>query len=168
LQEAGRVLSAGLTLLLVLVACSTLLLAVFSNSFAFMVAGAGIDNGAIKGEGRAVELISRHSPTAVVVVALMPLEHTPMEYVTPPTPEDVSRVILAARLAMPETPLLLGCARPKGNAKSRLDILAIDAGVNGIAYPSEEGFEHALAKGLKPQIHDECCALMYQHIRGSR
>jgi hypothetical protein len=128
----------------------------------------GLDNGAIKGEGRAVELISGHSPAAVVVVALMPLEHTPMEHVTPPTPEDVSRVILAARLAMPTTPLLLGCARPRGEAKSRLDILAVDAGVNGIAYPSEEGHEHALSRGLKPQIHDECCALMYRHIRGAR
>ncbi len=128
----------------------------------------GLDNGEIKGEGNAIELISKHSPAAVVVVTLMPLEHTPMELVTPPTPDEVSRVILAARLAMPETPLLLGCARPRGEAKSRLDTLAIDAGVNGVAYPSEEGYEHALARGLKPQIHDECCALMYRHIRGAR
>jgi len=124
----------------------------------------GLDSGAIKGEKNAVRLLSRYSPAAVVIVALMPLEHTPMEHAVPPSPIDVSRVMLAARLGLPETPILLGCARPKGEAKAELDVLAIKAGVNGIAYPSEEGYEYALSRGLKPLIHDECCALLYRNI----
>lgn len=127
----------------------------------------GIDGGAIKGEAKAVELVAEHRPLAVVVVGLMPLEETPMCDATPPQPEYVARVVVAARLASPGVPLLLGCARPKGDAKSRLDVLAIGAGVNGIAYPSEEGYEYAVARGLFPSVHDECCALLYRHVRGA-
>jgi uncharacterized radical SAM superfamily protein len=127
----------------------------------------GIDGGAIKGEANAVELVAGHNPLAVVVVGLMPLENTPMCNVTPPSPEDVARVVVATRLAVPGVPLLLGCARSKGDAKSRLDVLAIGAGVNGIAYPSEEGYEYAVARGLHPSMHDECCALLYKHVQGA-
>lgn len=122
----------------------------------------GMHYGKLKGEKAALEMISRYNPAAVVVVALMPLSDTEMEHVSPPRPLDVARVVLASRLVMPKVPLLLGCARPRGQHKVRTDILAIKAGVNGVAYPSEEACEFAEKLGLSTKFHEKCCSLIWQ------
>lgn len=127
----------------------------------------GLQYGRIEGERRALQIISKHRLGALVVVAFMPLEQTPMEHVAPSSPLDIARVILASRFTMPDTPLLLGCARPRGEHKSETDTLAIRAGVNGIAYPSREGYDFAREKGLTINFSEECCALMYRDFNAS-
>lgn len=124
----------------------------------------GIHYGKLEGERQALAMILKHRHAAVVVVALMPLAHTPMEHAAPPSPWDVARVILASRLSMPSTPLLLGCARPRGMHKIKTDILAIKAGVDGIAYPSEEVCNFAQKSGLNIEFHQECCSLLWQEL----
>jgi len=124
----------------------------------------GIHYGKLRGEGRALEIISKYRPKAVIIVALMPLEQTPMECVTPSSPFDITRVILAARFMMPKAPLILGCARPGGEHKAKTDVLAIKAGVSGIAYPSEEGYSFAKKAGLDVRFSEECCALIYRDL----
>ncbi|HJX23989.1 MAG TPA: radical SAM protein [Candidatus Bathyarchaeia archaeon] len=124
----------------------------------------GIDDGIIKGEKNAINILSGYNPSALVVVSLMPLEHTSLDKVNPPTPSEISRVLLAARLAFPDKPLMLGCARSNGDARAAVDILAIKAGVNGIAFPSEEGYDYAVRSGLKPIFSEECCSLVYRDI----
>src|SRR4030042_760075 len=121
----------------------------------------GIHYGQIKGERQAVTMISQYHPAAIVVVALMPLDHTPMETASPPSPLDIARVVLVTRLLMPTTPLLLGCARPRGMHKVKTDILSIKAGVNGIAYPSEEACNLAQKMGLNFDFHQHCCSLIW-------
>lgn len=124
----------------------------------------GIHYGRLRGEKQALETISKCSPAAVVIVALTPLEDTPMETVIAPSPLDIARVVLASRLLMPNVPLLLGCARPRGIHKVKTDILAIRAGVNGIAYPSEEACKLATKLGLGISFHEECCSLLWQNV----
>ena len=124
----------------------------------------GIHYGKLKGEREALAMILKHRPAAVVVVALMPLAHTPMEQVAPPSPLEIARVVLAARLLMPTIPLLLGCARPRGKHKVKTDILATKAGVNGIAYPSEEVCNFAKNLGLDFRFHQQCCSLLWQDL----
>ncbi|MFW9978844.1 MAG: hypothetical protein ACFFEJ_12245, partial [Candidatus Thorarchaeota archaeon] len=89
-----------------------------------------------------------------------PLEHTPMENITPSSPMDIARVLLAARLALPNRPVILGCARPHGEHRRMTDTLAIMAGINGIAYPTEVGYEFAEGLGLQLKMSDKCCSLM--------
>lgn len=120
----------------------------------------GLHHGEIRGELEALKIIAENEPAAVVVIALMPLPGTPMEGISPPKPMDVARIVLAARLLMPHKPILLGCARPRGRHKVETDKLAIDAGVQGIAYPSDEGVDHAAERGLKPTFQNLCCALI--------
>jgi len=124
----------------------------------------GMHYGKLKGERAALEIISRHNPAAVVIVAFMPIANTRMEHVSPPRALDVARVVLASRLLMPEAPLLLGCARPRGQHKVETDILAIKAGVNGIAYPSDEACELAQELGLSTRFHEKCCSLLWQDL----
>ncbi len=121
---------------------------------------AGLHYGELIGEAKAIEMIAKHEPNSVVVVAFMPLDQTPMHDVTPASPMDIARVILATRLAIPKKPLILGCARPLGAHRRETDRLAIDAGVNGIAYPSDEGYEYAEGKGFKLSFADQCCSLI--------
>ncbi|MHA1216935.1 MAG: radical SAM protein [Candidatus Thorarchaeota archaeon] len=120
----------------------------------------GLHRGRLRGESNAIRMIAKYRPESVIVVAFKPLEMTPMEHTTPPTPWDITRVIVAARLAMPEFPLILGCARPHGEHRRKTDVLAIRAGVNGIAYPTEAAYYFAKKLGLRMLMSDQCCSLM--------
>ncbi len=124
----------------------------------------GIHYGKLKGEEETLRMLSKYHSAAVIIVALNPLERTPMEHLTPPSPLDIARVTLASRLLLQDTPIILGCARPLGEHKSETDILAIKAGVNGIAYPSEEGYNYAKKIGLEIRFSEECCALMSKDL----
>jgi len=122
----------------------------------------GIHYGRLLGERRAVEMLSRHDPAALVIVAFTPLADTPMEHASVPTPVDIARVVLASRLSMPHIPIALGCARPRGAHKARIDALAIRAGVNGLAYPSIQAYNLAKRLKLDIEFHEECCSLLWK------
>jgi uncharacterized radical SAM superfamily protein len=47
---------------------------------------------------------------------------------------------------------MLGCARPLGLMKREIDRLAIDAGLNGIAYPADGIVDYAYFLLPTPQI----------------
>ena len=74
----------------------------------------GLHYGEIEGEMHALEMVAKHSISALVIVVLQPMRQTPMENVQPPTPETVARFIAAARLRIPHAPFSLSCARPLG------------------------------------------------------
>ncbi|MHA1770326.1 MAG: radical SAM protein [Candidatus Thorarchaeota archaeon] len=120
----------------------------------------GLHYGQLHGEDNAIRMIAKYRPESVIVVAFKPLDHTPMEQTIPATPEDIIRVILGARLVIREFPVVLGCARPHGEHRRTTDRLAIRAGVNGIAYPTEEAYYFAKELGLEPVMSNECCSLM--------
>jgi uncharacterized radical SAM superfamily protein len=125
----------------------------------------GLDHGALGGEIEALDMISRTNPTGVVIIALSPLRKTPMASAKPPSAESIGKVLTVTRLAMKETPVLLGCARPIGQHKIDTDMYALKSGVNGIAYISKEGVDYAKSLGLNPIFRDVCCSLAYEMIR---
>jgi uncharacterized radical SAM superfamily protein len=122
----------------------------------------GLDFGKIKGERRALEMISRYPVTSLVLVVLMSHAGTPMSGVRAPAPAEIGDMFMEARLMFPTTPVLLGCARPVGDHKVMTDALALKAGLNGIAYPAEGIIELAVEMGLEPSFSEQCCALIYQ------
>ncbi len=124
----------------------------------------GLDYGKIKGEISALELIRRYNPNALVLVVLMQIEGTPMENIQSISPKTIARFITLARIMFPDIPLMLGCARPKGDHKVETDIMAIQSGINGIAYPSQEAIDFALEKGYPIRFSELCCSLIYQEI----
>ena len=117
--------------------------------------------GKMNGEWNALEMIQRHSPKILVLVLLMPLTGTPMASVEPPKLEEIGAFFQTARTALPATPVLLGCARPLGEIKVHIDRLAIDAGLNGVAYPAEGIVEYARQKGLEPKFINACCGVTW-------
>lgn len=117
----------------------------------------GLHFGEMKGEERAVEIISRFDVEQVVIVALMNIRGTPLWGVEPPGAKEVAQIILKARLSIPDAPLSLGCARRRGD--SLLEMLAIDAGINCMALPSDEAIHHAENYGLEIRYQMTCCSV---------
>lgn len=121
----------------------------------------GLHYGKIKGEMQALEMVAKHPNSALVIVVLNPMKHTPMETVQPPEPWIVARFIATARLRMPDVPISLSCTRPPGQHRVESDLMAIQAGINRIAMPSEEAVEKAQEMGLTIEFHKTCCSKSY-------
>jgi uncharacterized radical SAM superfamily protein len=119
----------------------------------------GLHYGRMLGEENALEIVARHPVSALILVILMPILSTPMRNVEPPPPEEVGAFFARARLRLPATPVYLGCARPGGAHKQRTDRLAVDMGLNGVAYPAQGIVAHARSRGLEPAFHEACCSI---------
>ena len=125
----------------------------------------GLHYGELKGELEALKMISKYSPSAVITIAFMPIRGTPMENVSPPEPEDIAKILASAKLLMPETPLVLGCMRPKGEHRKRTDMLAVRAGVNAVAFPVEEAIQLAESLKLEISFSPLCCSQIFEDIQ---
>jgi len=117
----------------------------------------GIGHGRIRGEYAAIDMIAHYDIAQLVIVALMRIPGTPAAGATGPKAEQVADIIAAARLQIPDVPISLGCARQRGN--SRLEELAIDAGVNKLALPSEQAVARAEHYGLTISYQPTCCSV---------
>ena len=124
----------------------------------------GLDYGKLKGEFEALKLITKYSPSAVIIIAFMPIRRTPMENVNPPKPEDIARTLASARLLMPKIPVVLGCMRPKGENRIKTDLLGVKVGVNAIAFPSEEAIRLAKSMNLEISFSSLCCSQIFTDI----
>ena len=124
----------------------------------------GLHYGKLKGELHALQMISKYQPSALVIIAFMPIHGTEMENIAPPKPKDIAKVLVAARLMFPKTPLALGCMRPKGKHRTQTDILALKAGVNAIAFPTEEAIAFAGKRGDGTVFSSLCCSQIFTEI----
>jgi hypothetical protein len=84
-----------------------------------------------------------------------------MAGVEPPSLEEIGGFFEVARKMLPATPVMLGCARPMGRLKRDIDRLAVDAGLNGIAYPAEGVVAYARQQGLEPNFVNACCGVTW-------
>jgi len=119
----------------------------------------GLYYGRSRGEAAALEILKGYSLKQYVVVVLMPTRNTPMAHVTLPSPEEIALFIAAARLELPDLHASLGCARPRGRYGRDLDVLAVRAGVNSLALPSERALQEAEHRGLEVVHKETCCSL---------
>jgi hypothetical protein len=120
----------------------------------------GLHYGKIVGEYDALKIISKYPVAAVVLVGLLPQSGTKMAAVIPPNAEEMGKIFKYTRKLFPSIPILLGCQRPVGEDKLKTDILALQSGLNGIAYPAEGIVTLAKKIGLKPQFSQMCCSLI--------
>ncbi|MCJ7633454.1 radical SAM protein, partial [Candidatus Bathyarchaeota archaeon] len=124
----------------------------------------GLHWGKLKGEFKALEMISKYKPNSLVVIALIPLKGTPLGSCSPPTPEDIAQVLAASKLALPTVPVTLGCMRPLGEHRVKTDIFAVKAGVNAIAFPEKAAIDFAKELGLNVTFSPLCCSQIYEDI----
>jgi lipoyl synthase len=120
----------------------------------------GLHYGEMLGEWKALEIIQRHQPDAVVLVVVMPF-YAPVKHpFATPDSETVGHFFQSARAALPDIPLLLGCARPPGQAKMQIDTYAVMAGLDGIAHPADGSVELAARLGRRIRITPACCSII--------
>jgi len=105
----------------------------------------------------AIEIISRFDVRQLVILSVMKISGKSGNGFVMPKAESVAEVIAQARRVMPKVSISLGCARQRGNRK--LETLAIDAGVNRMALPSEEAVERARSYGLEVKFQATCCSV---------
>jgi len=118
----------------------------------------GLHYGKMLGEYHALEMIAKYNVDALIIVILTPLTDTAMWGVEPPPTSEVIDFFGKARMQLPDTHILLGCARPLGEYKQIVDMGAIESGINGIAYPAEGVIEHSISMGLKPLYFEDSCS----------
>ena len=117
----------------------------------------GLYYGEMRGEKKAVDIISNFNVRQVVIVSLMAIPGTPLWDTPPPRAEEGADIIAETRFKIPGALISLGCARQRGDVS--LEILAIDAGINRMALPSEEAIRHAGRYGLKIRYQRTCCSV---------
>jgi len=126
---------------------------------------AGLHHGKLKGEYAALNMLNQYKPAAVVIISFMPIPGTLMAKTKPPTPMDIAKVIATARNMFPKIPLVLGCMRPKGKHRIQTDVLALKAGVNAIAFPSEEAIIFAEKQRYEISFSSYCCSQIYKDLK---
>ena len=114
--------------------------------------------GEIKGEWRALEIITRIGVETIVLVILKPLMGKGLFRI--PTPEETSKISAIARILNPTTPIRMGCIRPAHPSKPEMEKGAIDSGVNTIAYPLQGTIDYTKEIGLKTRFIEMCCSLI--------
>lgn len=121
----------------------------------------GLHYGKLKGEIKALEMISKYSPSALIIIAFTPILGTEMEKIPPSKPEEIAKIISISRSIMPNIPIALGCMRPKGKHRIKTDILAIKAGINAIAFPTEEAIKYAKKMNYDISFSNLCCSQIF-------
>ena len=119
---------------------------------------AGVDYGDIRGEHRALEIISGFSPHCLVFVVLFPFANTPMSRVNPPGPYEIAELFAYARELMPGVEQSLGCERLRGQEGYVLETLALTAGINRMAVQSDRAAARAAELGLEIHYRKTCCS----------
>jgi hypothetical protein len=118
----------------------------------------GLHYGHILGEYNALRIISDFKISSLVLVIFTPLFDTPMQWMRPPSPDEIKEIFKRARRMLPSTPIYLGCMRPVMQ-KTEIDTLAIKSGFNGIAYPQDGIVNFSKRLGLTPRFSEYCCSI---------
>jgi uncharacterized radical SAM superfamily protein len=122
----------------------------------------GLRGGKLSGEYSALEMLAELGVEGLTFIVLIPTPGTRFEECDPPAPEEVAELLVEARLSFPDVPLHLGCLRPHGIYRERLDPLAVRAGVNVIVSPSRSAVALAQDLGLAVDKRMECCAVRFK------
>ncbi|MFX1338783.1 MAG: radical SAM protein [Promethearchaeota archaeon] len=100
------------------------------------------------------------NPSLIVIIVLIPPKNPKVEFKRP-KPFDIAKIIALIRFVFPSTEISLGCMRPRGDIKIKLEKFAIKAGINRIELPSRDTLKWV--KSINPEIQFQffsaCCAI---------
>ncbi len=116
--------------------------------------------GEIKGEWKALDMVTHVGVETIVLVILKNLLPAGKNHFKIPNPDETSRISAIARILNPKIPIRMGCIRPAHPSKVEMEKGFIDSGVNTIAYPLQGTIEYAKEIGLKTKFIEMCCSLI--------
>ena len=117
--------------------------------------------GEIRGEWKALEMVTRVGVETIVLVILKTLLPVGKNHFRVPKPDETSRISAIARILNPRIPIRMGCIRPAHPWKAEMEKGSILSGVNTIAYPLQGTIEYAKEIGLQTKFIEMCCSLIY-------
>jgi uncharacterized radical SAM superfamily protein len=116
--------------------------------------------GEIKGEWKALEMVTRVGVDTIVLVILKTLVPVGRNHFKIPRLDDTLRISAIARILNPKIPIRMGCIRPAHPSKAEMEKGFIESGVNTIAYPLQGTIDYAKEIGLKTKFIEMCCSLI--------
>jgi uncharacterized radical SAM superfamily protein len=116
--------------------------------------------GEMRGECRALEMVTRVGVETIVLVIFKTLYLDRKYHFKIPKAEEASRISAIARILNPDIPVRMGCIRPAHPWKAEMEKGFIQSGVNTIAYPLQGTIEYAKKIGLKTKFIEMCCSLI--------
>lgn len=119
----------------------------------------GLDGGCPSGELTALRMISELGASEVVLIVFIPTPGTRFADRQPPELSYVQTVMETARSLFSGGTVKLGCMRPRGQYRSKLDRMCLDLRVDSIVLPHKDAIERAYEMGLEVAWAEECCAL---------
>ena len=120
----------------------------------------GLRGGKISGEVEVLCRLSQDPPTALTCLVFRPTPGTGYAQAEPPEPAQVVQLLIrASRELPPATALHLGCMRPAGAYRRRLDLLAWLAGFRSIVMPDRALVAALEGAGVPRRETPECCSL---------
>lgn len=117
----------------------------------------GLRGGQISGEYQAMRILKALGVEKLTFIVFTPTPGTRFAAKKPPDISEVLKVLVKAREEFPKAELSLGCMRPGGSYRAKLDPLAIRAGINSIVNPVPEAVRVAQQLGLSVVKREECC-----------
>lgn len=117
----------------------------------------GLYKGELLGEYEALDILESLGTESIVLNVLMPTSGTELAQMPPPGLEDVREVVKKAREKFPNA--YLGCMRPGGSYREKLDVLAVEEECDRIVNPSKPARELAVKRGIDTDWKEECCIL---------
>ncbi|MFH0801780.1 MAG: radical SAM protein [bacterium] len=119
----------------------------------------GLLEGRIRGEYAALEALASEKPEKLVFLVFIPTKGSRFERCSPPPLPEVEKIFSRAREILPGTSFFLGCMRPGGLYRQRLDLLALKYRFSRLVMPSRPAQEMALKLGMQVVTVEECCCL---------
>jgi uncharacterized radical SAM superfamily protein len=95
----------------------------------------------------------------VVLIVFTPTKGTVYHNLQPPNLSDIEKVFVKAKQLFWDRSVSLGCMRPGGELRLKIDRLAVECGIESIVMPSKELFEEIKDLGILVQYKEECCVL---------
>jgi uncharacterized radical SAM superfamily protein len=119
----------------------------------------GLHQGAVLGEYKAIDMLLPHEPEALVLNVFIPTKETGLSGYNPPDLKEVYDVITYAKENMKETELCLGCMRPGGSFREKLDTFCVETGVDRMVMPAKLARYLADTKDYEITESQECCII---------
>ncbi len=119
----------------------------------------GLHFGQMKGEWTALDMIARHPVESLILVVVMPYYAKHQNLFVAPSPEETGEFIAECRAKLQHTEVILGCARPGGEYKQKLDLYALASGIDSIAFPADGIIEVAGELNYTYDVQYTCCSM---------
>lgn len=120
----------------------------------------GLNRGKIEREYEAIEFLSKFNPSKIIFIIFTPIKNTPLEDINPPNIKRIQELFLFAINKIPKANLYLGCVRPSGDYREKIDLLAFEIGFRGIVNPSPKVLAYLKGHNLIEGYFEECCAFL--------